>query len=239
MGTVVLWKWPSCVAVDHWGSISGRLKHVIVVAIWLVSTGVGYAAEKDVKLNFDIQAQPLADALVAFGERADLEIFYDGHLAIGQRSAVHGEFAPSDALDELLRGTGYASHPMPGMKGMTIEPARAARDMEALNQHASYFGRLQRSLIGSLCAVQPSTADMRIVANVWLNAAGGVVRADVFGLSQSPDSRDRVSAALLNARMDEAPPTGLPQPVTLAIYPPHRGETGQCADHPGHGRPGK
>lgn len=58
----------------------------------------------------DIPAQSLNSALGAFAEQTGLQIVYESDLAVGRSSpAVKGKLTASEALDQLLRGTGLDS----------------------------------------------------------------------------------------------------------------------------------
>lgn len=60
-------------------------------------------------IAFNIPAQDLNGALLAFASRADLQIFYDVQRVRGLRSApLVGNFTPQQALSQLLSGTGIA-----------------------------------------------------------------------------------------------------------------------------------
>jgi iron complex outermembrane receptor protein len=64
------------------------------------------SAHFDRKIPFDIAAQDIASALIAFGEQADLSVLVE-HRARGVTSTeVKGRFAPLDALAVLLANTG-------------------------------------------------------------------------------------------------------------------------------------
>jgi iron complex outermembrane receptor protein len=59
---------------------------------------------------FNIPAQPLADALIAFGQQSGLQVTVDSALLAGLRSqAVSGSLAPDAALRRLIAGTGPAA----------------------------------------------------------------------------------------------------------------------------------
>jgi iron complex outermembrane recepter protein len=59
--------------------------------------------------QFNIPAQPLADALTEFGRQSGLRVTVDAALVRGLSSpAVSGAMAPEDALRQLLNGTGLA-----------------------------------------------------------------------------------------------------------------------------------
>lgn len=56
--------------------------------------------------SFDIPAQPLADALVAFGRQSGIQVTVDGRLARGVSSpGVRGAMTSDQALDRLLAGS--------------------------------------------------------------------------------------------------------------------------------------
>ncbi|HEY4367154.1 MAG TPA: TonB-dependent receptor [Steroidobacteraceae bacterium] len=56
---------------------------------------------------FDVQAQPLAPALWAWSEQADIEILFDAALTAGvSTNGVSGSEEPAHALEQLLRDTG-------------------------------------------------------------------------------------------------------------------------------------
>ncbi len=192
------------------------------------------ASEKSVAIAFNIPSQPLFDALMAFGAKTNLEIFFDGALTTGRRSrALQGVYQPLEGLRLLLRGTGYVPSGSQQDGGFSIAPVTATA-VGGIARFDAYFARLQDAFAGSLCGVRsPAAAPGRIVANIWIASSGAISRADVFGLSQYPDSRDRISATLRGMRIDE-PPAGLPQPVTMAIFPPKAGDKdGDIAGCPG------
>ncbi len=57
--------------------------------------------------RFDIPAQPLTDALVAFGRQSGIQVTVDGTLARHRSSpAVHGTMSGAEALTRLLAGSG-------------------------------------------------------------------------------------------------------------------------------------
>jgi len=60
--------------------------------------------------EFDIPAQPLPSALKAFASQAHVQLLYVYNVvADGRGNAVRGELDARQALDELLRGTGYVA----------------------------------------------------------------------------------------------------------------------------------
>lgn len=72
-----------------------------------VSRALAEPADMATRTDFDIAAQPLADALVQFTARTGIQFFVDGRLARHTRSAVaRGTLSHREALAALLSGTG-------------------------------------------------------------------------------------------------------------------------------------
>ncbi len=96
----------------------GPLRHSLVAAtaaVLLAGTIGGPALSQDAPrsapsvVSFDIPAQDLNAALLAFASRAGLQIFYDVQRVQGLRSTpLVGSFTPQQGLTQLLSGTGIA-----------------------------------------------------------------------------------------------------------------------------------
>lgn len=99
-----------------WGKLAST---TALVALWTIAgeTGSATAAEKpDIPATelaqaasrvFDIQAQPLAGALTAFGQQSGLQVSVDSAILTGITSpGVNGALEPEQALGRLLAGTG-------------------------------------------------------------------------------------------------------------------------------------
>ena len=80
-----------------------RLLPVLLAAAWpFVARGVEF--------EFDLPAQPAARALLAFSQQAKVEVLFSfDELSRVQASAVRGRLEPAAALEQLLRGTGFAA----------------------------------------------------------------------------------------------------------------------------------
>jgi iron complex outermembrane receptor protein len=95
---------------------------------------------------FDVPAQPVADALLAFSQQAKIEVLFSfDELRQVQSTAVVGRYEPEDALSRLLRGTSFGARrndkgkfvvmrivrPVGSVKGRLLSvdgtPARAVR----------------------------------------------------------------------------------------------------------------
>ena len=69
------------------------------------------ATQAEQKIDFNIPAQDLNGALLAFADRAGIQLFYDAARVQGLRSpGVKGRLAARDALDRILAGTGLTFH---------------------------------------------------------------------------------------------------------------------------------
>lgn len=209
-----------------------------LAVVFVVMAGPLLAAEIDKKGNgapvfFDIPAQPLAVALVAYGGVTGLEVYYDGTLAEGRRSAtVEGVLSPISGLETLLRGTGY----MPKVTGpdtVTIVPGvvpalSAKASVTLIKQHEPYFAALQTLISDALCRMDTG-APRRIIVSVWVSASGVISRVEIPGSTGDTAHDAAITTSLQGTGIGMAPPLELPQPVTLAIYPPAAGESPGCA----------
>lgn len=68
----------------------------------------GQLAQEGQRIAFDIPAQDLNAAILAFAEKADFQLFYDADKLNGLRTGgVQGSYTPEQALRRLLAGTGF------------------------------------------------------------------------------------------------------------------------------------
>jgi hypothetical protein len=187
------------------------------------------AAERSAPVSFHIQAQPLEKALVAYGLATQIQVLYEARLVAGRQStAVEGGFAPEEALDILLRGTGLhvryvtagtitlAADATPSrdvlvMRTVQIQAPDGPRDAHRFDP----FGQsLEQRMLQAL-RQDPRTRRRPFDATVkvWLGPNGGVVRSDIVGDSK-PDDRAAIADVLLGVGAGQPPP-GLPQPVSF------------------------
>ncbi len=170
-------------------------------SLLLVMSGAGKAGSPDVCRRFDVPAQPLATALIAFGRQANLQVLTDGAAVARVRSpGVRGCLPPQVALADLLRGTGLgfafsgaatvavtplatrpASRPAP-LPTRELAPvetdAMVARDRGFLAMLTSTAARDDAALIDVPQSVSVVTRDLmdaqqaQSVADVVRNVAG-------------------------------------------------------------------
>jgi hypothetical protein len=201
-----------------------------------VSVGAGARAREAEGIaataaSFDIAAQPLAAALDAYSAATGMQVIYDGALASGRRStAVKGAMAPDTALQLLLNGTGLvvvysASKVFTVLPKPAVPAARAA----TIDDYMPYLAAVQSSVAEAFCR-HPLTApgDYRIKFRFWIAPTGKVSRSQLLG-STNDDRRDQAIVRLLDGlTIDRPPPSAMPQPVVMAIFPRSPAETGDC-----------
>jgi TonB family protein len=146
-------------------------------------------------------------------------------------------FSGEVALQHLLEGTSLAVASFePGT--ITILPsARPAKpsDLAAIKSKAAeftpYFALIQTALRSAFCravAIQTDTAEL--IIRLWIAPSGAVARADILS-STGSDERDRAYAAAVRGLViDEPPPPGMPEPVTLMVLPRASRSAAECTE---------
>jgi hypothetical protein len=163
---------------------------------------------------FDIPAQPLSRALIAYSAATGLEIFYKAALAENRHSGeVAGVMTPSVALEALLRGTGYAARTT-GLGAFTL----VQLPLEP------YFAAIQVRVDEALCRYSETPAQQEILFQFWLAPSGVIARAEIIGRDGSLAGDQSLAAALRGVAIG-TPPAGMPQPVNMVVFPPSRAST--------------
>ncbi len=84
-----------------------QLMPFMLLTLLCLSSSEAIAGDEAQKLQYNIPAQPLADALRTFSEKSGLQLLYDANLAAGKRSAaLRGAYLPQEALGRLLAQSG-------------------------------------------------------------------------------------------------------------------------------------
>ena len=185
----------------------------------------------DERANFDIPAQALVTALRTYSEQTGVSVLFDDNLVRNRRSlGVTGRYGAPDALQHLLEGTGLAAHyasPMAFtlMPDNAAEPADVPDDVVDTVASERFAGRLQASLVRSLCSSgQTHPGRYRLAMQLWLDASGAVTRTQL--LSSTGDAARDTQIQALAAGLVVAPlPPGMPQPLTILMLP-------RPAEHP-------
>jgi hypothetical protein len=177
-------------------------------------------------MDFNIPAQPLGSALVAFGATAGLDLYYNAAFAEGRRSvAVIGKLTPAFALQRLLQGSGLVPRmtgsasvilvPSPHEAIVTNVPAAPAG-----GRYESYFATIQARINDALCRDGAAGQDSsETFLRLWLAASGVIDQVEVLGAAASK-RENRFLANFVQGLMIGAPPPDMPQPVTLVVFPP-------------------
>lgn len=200
----------------------------------LAPSGASSQADPGRQIDFSIPAKPLATALRDYGEASGFEVFYDGALAQGMVSArIHGQFSALDGLRELLRGTTYVPRETDIPNTLTIIPGPSVDALRvSFTRYQSYFADIQDRVSAALCLDDAAAArGTSIKFQLWLDQSGNVSTARILGRDRDIAADDRFAQRMRGLSIGKAPPHGLPQPVTMVIYPPAAGEAAGCVDH--------
>ena len=80
-------------------------------AAWAMTLGTAAHAQEDETKAFDIEAQPLAKALLEFNEQSGVLVMAPQALVEGKTApAIEGEITADEALDRILSGSGLKSN---------------------------------------------------------------------------------------------------------------------------------
>jgi hypothetical protein len=172
---------------------------------------------------FDIPAQPLDQALDAFGAASGLQVFYENSLTSGRRStAVKGTFAAEPALRMLLSGSGLMARVIaPGTISVAAPDSMDARSLAKQGPDVAYrpyYGFLQAGVMKMLCrTAETRPGSYHIALQYWIDPWGRIARVKLIG-SSGNDERDGAIVDAMQALV-LPPPGDMPQPVTMAIEP--------------------
>jgi hypothetical protein len=186
-------------------------------------------------IRFDIPAQPLAKAIIAYSDVTGIEILVPGEMLANRRStAVNGMYAPREALGILLFGTGLAWRAS-GPADLTLANVRPPPPFPVarIPRYPTYSAALQRALVQVLCRFSGETqpGGYRLAAQLWIGPKGEVTRVGLLG-STGVTARDTALTDLLrHVSLDEPPPPDVVQPATVIILPR---QAGDCTIAVGH-----
>lgn len=198
----------------------------LVFALALVAVAPGSAAAQDQNdaragaITFDIPAQSLARALIAFGTATGIDLYYDAALADGRLStAVTGTLPPRAALQQLLQGTGVVARVTAPETFILVPAPREAR-APAPARYQGYFAAVQARVGDALCrgAGAAAAQSREALLRLWLTPAGTVDSVEVLGAA-SEDREGRGLADAMRGLAIGAPPADMPQPITVVVFP--------------------
>ena len=107
------------------------------------------------EFRFEIAEQDLADALIQFGEQADISVMVHQDVIGIETEGIRGEFTVADALDRLLADTGLEYR----TKGEAVIVSRPVAELARAKapQRRPLLARVGTALASALLAV-PMTA---------------------------------------------------------------------------------
>jgi hypothetical protein len=190
---------------------------LLVLMLWSVSGAWG----QEVRLDFDLPAQPLENALVDFASKSGMAALIDRDLAQGLFSSpVKGHLTPPDALNILLAGTGLSMRPVGahaftvGLVVSEVRPASVPRAMRPAFE--TYFLEVQQAVERALCSNGTRVGRYRLAFQIWVDGRGGI-QASHFLSSTGDVARDAMVTMVLAKTNIAPPPSGLPQPLTIIL----------------------
>lgn len=140
-------------------SSSPSRAHFVGVLLRILSLWAGCSlpiSARAVPVEFNLPAQPVADTLLAFSQQAKIEVLFPfAELRRVPSNAVTGRYEPEDALNHLLRDTGFAARRNSQGKFLIISAARPTGSVRGtlLAPDGSAASGVRVSLTG----VRPST----------------------------------------------------------------------------------
>ncbi|VVE75255.1 Ferripyoverdine receptor [Pandoraea anapnoica] len=166
-------------------------------------------------MNFEIPAQPLADALDRYAGLTHRPVVYPGDLAAGRMaSAVHGWLTPEAALHMLLQGSGVSARKLRTPAGETfvlseipaVDDGSPQGSPSLLANPQGFQAQVQAGILSALCA-DPNTTPGNYSAlfQFRLDAEGYVRDVRLLDPTGSP-SRDAAIVSVL-AQLRMAPPS--------------------------------
>ena len=176
-------------------------------------------------LAFDLPAQPLAEALEAFGALTGWSGFYQADKVAGRRApALAGRYPPEAALRLLLEGSDLAVHfTAPG--AFVLEPggeaAQAPGIAAAAPRDPVYDGLLQSRLREVFCRDARTMPDgWRVALSFQVDAEGRIARPMLLDSTGDVARDGAILQALREVRVGRAPPAGQSaEPFVMLIVP--------------------
>ncbi|MBB4198999.1 hypothetical protein CCR94_17875 [Rhodoblastus sphagnicola] len=201
------------------------------VIYFMLASTITVAAQKSneikqahfgIPVQFDIPAQPLADALYAYSSVTGIEILVPGDMLTRFRtSAITGMLTPEDALRILLAGTSLAPHGI-GDGSITLVPNASAVSSAPIRapRYPEYSAALQWAVTKALCQFRETRpGGFRVVARLWVGPGGEVTRVQFLGATGDADRDTALAGLLKQVVVGQPPPADLSQPSTVLVLP--------------------
>jgi hypothetical protein len=182
-------------------------------------------------VHFELPAEPLADAIAAYGRMTGLSVLVGTKLLEGRVSAaMSGDYSPREALQRLLAGTGLqasftsvdaavlvpapqSSPPVP--PDSNSAPPIAGTQMDGADYRA-YAAMIQTRLADALCRFpQTRPGSYRLLVQLRIDGAGAIVASQLVESTGIPARDSAIEREIRSVTLDSPPPAGLQQPVTI------------------------
>lgn len=201
------------------------LRQSLACLVVLLVCAVASWAQAASLIDFDVPAQPLDQALHAFGRQSTMAVLVDRELTVGRRSMpLQGRFTAREGLRRLLEGTGLQAH-YSSAQAFTVQPMRLpprqqGRQPVAAPATGSYALAIQQAVERTLCR-SPLTrpGGYRAALQLWIDMQGRVVQTRLLASTGELPRDTALIEALRALRLARQPPGALAQPVTLLLRP--------------------
>ncbi|WP_213979238.1 secretin and TonB N-terminal domain-containing protein [Sphingomonas sp. dw_22] len=212
----------------------------IGVSVMAAASAPAQEAGADQRVAFDIPAQPLDAALTQYFRATGVQLLYDSKLTAGRRSsAVQGTYAPREALQLLLRGTGLiARYSRASAAVITTPENEDAMPLVPLGrvvvrekivvtrlspvERMAFYGRLESELQGYLRG-DKRTQQLVFTVQVSIRIADtGEVTEIRVDRGSGDAKKDRLLTEVLIGRTVSPPPDGIVQPLLVSLKGRHR-----------------
>lgn len=185
------------------------------------------------EVDFNIEAQPLEDAVEQFSAITGISVVYQASLSAGRSSVpVSGRYPPDTALRMMVsnaqlnvRRTAEFSYVITSAPPARSQPA--ARQWRSGSER-SYYGLVQRSLRQALCAnARVAPASYRAALQFWIDPVGHIERVHLLDTTGNAQRDDALRQTLMDLTVAPPPPE-LPQPVLMVLLPREQAPTVDC-----------
>jgi hypothetical protein len=197
---------------------------LLIVALVLMVTEDAVHAQssgRQAGIDFNIPSQPLEAALDAYGAASRWQVLYETALTSGRRSTeVKGVYTQEAALRLLLSGTGL-DFAYTEERSFTLAPARPqaqARQTARITEFSRFLGGVQTAVMAALCR-RPETrpGTFRLAMQFWIGGSGAIENPGLLNSTGMAERDAAIADALTRVAFGEAPPAGMPQPVTMVL----------------------
>lgn len=229
-----------------------RRKSRLFVYAALLAVGICAAAAQEVQvarpsgpIEFHIPSQPLAAALQAYGQRAEVQVLYESTSAVGRNSvAVDGDFVPEAALEMLIARTDLkvryvrpdvitlapaydesagAAPPSSGPLGgadlsLGTLRVRGTKDGDEIARLNEYSERVQMDIQNALRKnAKTRDGSYRAVLDLWIDPTRTIARTELFRSTGDIERDTAITTTLRGVTISRPAPANVSQPVRVGI----------------------